>query len=51
VQPDELEVHELDEQGHYQLTAKASGDEVFTAQRPFSVDICPTRLLDGLRPP
>ena len=46
-----LEMHELDEQGHYQLTAKVSGDEVVTAQRPFSVDICLARLLDGLRPP
>ena len=51
VQPGELEVHELDEQGHYQLTVKVSGDEVCTAQRPFSVDICSARLLDGLRPP
>lgn len=34
VQPGELEVHGLDEQGHYQLTAKVSGDEVCTAQRP-----------------
>jgi Uma2 family endonuclease len=51
VQPGGLEVHELDEQGHYQLTGKVSGDEVFTVQQPFSVDICPARLLDSLRPP
>jgi Uma2 family endonuclease len=50
VQPGGLEVYELDEQGRYQLTAKVSGDEVFTARRPFPVQVCPARLLDGLRP-
>lgn len=50
-QPGGLEAHELDEQGHYQLLAKVTGDEVFSAQRPFSVEVCPARLLDGLRPP
>jgi Uma2 family endonuclease len=50
VQPGGLEVYELDEQGCYQLTAKVSGDEVFAAQRPFPVRVCPARLLDGLRP-
>ncbi len=51
VQPGGLEVHELDEQGQYQLLAKASGDEVYLAHRPFPVEVCPARLLDGLRPP
>jgi Uma2 family endonuclease len=51
VQPGELGVHGLHEQGHYQLTAKVYADEVFTAQRLFSVGICPARLLDGLRLP
>jgi Uma2 family endonuclease len=50
VQPGGLEVYELDEQGRYQLTATVSGDEVFTARRPFPVQVCPARLLDGLRP-
>lgn len=50
-QPGGLEAHELDEHGHYQLIAKVSGDEVFSAQRPFPVQVCPARLLDGLRPP
>ncbi|MGH3697451.1 MAG: Uma2 family endonuclease [Pseudonocardiaceae bacterium] len=50
-QPGGLEVHELDGQGRYQLTAKVTGDEVHTAQRPFPVEICPARLLDDLRPP
>lgn len=51
VQPGGLEVYELDECGRYQLTAAVSGDEVFTARRPFPVQACPARLLDGLRPP
>jgi Uma2 family endonuclease len=50
VQPGGLEVHELDEQGHYKLMAKVTGDDVFVAHRPFPVQICPARLLDGLRP-
>jgi Uma2 family endonuclease len=50
VQPGGLEVHELDEQGRYQLMAKVTGDEVFVAHRPFPVQICPARLLDDLRP-
>ncbi len=50
VQPGGLEVYELDERGRYQLTAAVSGDEVFAARRPFPVQICPARLLDGLRP-
>jgi Uma2 family endonuclease len=50
VQPGGLEVYELDEQGRYQLTATVSGDEVFAARRPFPVQVCPARLLDGLRP-
>lgn len=51
VPPGGLEVHELGEQGHYQLRATVRGDEVFVADRPFPVQICPARLLDGLRPP
>ncbi|MGH3886394.1 MAG: Uma2 family endonuclease [Pseudonocardiaceae bacterium] len=50
VQPGGLEVYELDEQGRYQLTATVSGDEVFAARWPFPVQVCPARLLDGLRP-
>ncbi|MGH3802567.1 MAG: Uma2 family endonuclease [Pseudonocardiaceae bacterium] len=50
VQPGGLEVYELDEQGRYQLTVAVSGDEVFAARRPFPVQVCPARLLDGLRP-
>ncbi|MGH3686242.1 MAG: Uma2 family endonuclease [Pseudonocardiaceae bacterium] len=50
VQPGGLEVHELDEQGRYQLIAKVTGDKVFVAHHPFPVQICPARLLDGLRP-
>jgi Uma2 family endonuclease len=50
VQPGALEVHELDEQGRYQLMATVTGDEVFVAHQPFPVQICPARLLDGLRP-
>ncbi|MGH3826121.1 MAG: Uma2 family endonuclease [Pseudonocardiaceae bacterium] len=51
VPPGGLEVYELDELCHYQLVAKVDGDEVFAARQPFSVQICPARLLDGLRPP
>lgn len=51
VQPGWLEVYELDEQGRYLLVAKVTGDEVFAARQPFPVEICPARLLDGLRPP
>jgi Uma2 family endonuclease len=50
VQPGGLEVYELDEHGRYQLTAKVSGDESYAATRPFPVQVCPARLLDGLRP-
>lgn len=36
-------VHDLaampDEQGHYQLAATVSGDEVFTARRPVPVQV------------
>lgn len=50
VQPGGLEVYELDEHGRYQLTDAVSGAEVFAARRPFPVQVCPARLLDGLRP-
>jgi hypothetical protein len=50
MQPGGLEAHQLDDVGTYQLLAKVSGDEVFTAERPFPVQVCPARLLDGLRP-
>jgi Uma2 family endonuclease len=49
-QPGGLEVHELDEHGRYQLVAAVSGDDVYPAVRPFPVEVCPARLLDGLRP-
>jgi Uma2 family endonuclease len=45
----EIEVHELDSDGRLQLIAAAAGDDVITVQRPFPVEICPARLLDGLR--
>ncbi|MDQ3599656.1 MAG: Uma2 family endonuclease [Actinomycetota bacterium] len=50
VHPGGLEVYELDEQGRYQLAAAVSGDEVYAARKPFPVQVCPARLLDGLRP-
>jgi Uma2 family endonuclease len=50
VQPGGLEVHERDKQGHYQLVADVSGDEIYLAHQPFPVEVCPARLLDGLRP-
>jgi len=50
VQPGGLEVYELDEHGPYQLAAKVTGEEVHVASRPFPVQVCPARLLDGLRP-
>ncbi|MGH4026399.1 MAG: Uma2 family endonuclease [Pseudonocardiaceae bacterium] len=48
VQPGGLEIYELNG-GHYRLAAVVSGDEVYAAQRPFPVQVCPARLLDGLR--
>jgi Uma2 family endonuclease len=50
VQPGGLEAHQLDDAGTYQLLAKVSGDDVFTPERPFPVQVSPARLLDGLRP-
>ncbi len=35
--------------GRYREVADVSGDEPFTAERPFPVTIVPARLLDGLR--
>ncbi|MGQ0630878.1 MAG: Uma2 family endonuclease [Sporichthyaceae bacterium] len=49
-EPGTLEAFELDEAGSYQLVATVTGDEVHSATRPFPVDICTARLLDGLRP-
>ncbi len=50
IQPGAIEVHELDEHGSYRLVAKAAGDEAIRLDRPFPVEVCPARLLDGLRP-
>ncbi|MGQ0630880.1 MAG: Uma2 family endonuclease [Sporichthyaceae bacterium] len=49
-EPGSIEAFELDEAGSYQLVATVTGDEVYSATRPFPVEISPTRLLDGLRP-
>lgn len=43
-----LTVFELDVDGNYQQVAKAAGDEVFEAQRPFPVRIMPRELLGRL---
>jgi Uma2 family endonuclease len=43
-----LTVSELDVDGNYQQVAKAAGDEVFEAQRPFPVRIVPRELLGRL---
>ena len=37
--------------GRYEEAARASGDEPFTARRPFDVEVAPARLVAGLRPP
>jgi Uma2 family endonuclease len=51
VQPGGLEVYECDERGRYQVVVAAvRGDDIYAARRPFAVQICPARLLDGLRP-
>jgi len=34
--------------GKYEQTARVTGDEVFRAERPFPVDVLPTRLVAGL---
>ena len=43
-----LTVFELDVDGNYQQVAKAAGDEVFEAERPFPVRIVPRELLGRL---
>ncbi|MEQ0560886.1 Uma2 family endonuclease [Amycolatopsis sp. NEAU-NG30] len=50
IDPEEpaLTVFELDEEGHYQQVAKAAGEEVFEAERPFPVRIAPRELLGRL---
>ncbi len=50
IEPEEpaLTVFELDEDGTYQQVAKAAGDEVFDAERPFPVRIVPRELLGRL---
>lgn len=48
--PGAIEVYELDVDGQLQLAHAAAGDETFTVHIPFPVEICPARLLDGLRP-
>ena len=50
IDPEEpaLTVFELDEEGRYQQVAKAAGDEVFEAERPFPVRIVPRDLLGRL---
>jgi Uma2 family endonuclease len=45
-----IEVFELDVDGRLQLMNAATGRDTITVQRPFPVEICPARLLDGLRP-
>jgi hypothetical protein len=35
--------------GRYELAAKVTGDEVFTAQRPFPVNVRPSALVARLR--
>ncbi len=50
IDPEEpaLTVFELDEDGHYQQVAKAAGDEIFEAERPFPIRIVPKELLGRL---
>ncbi len=44
----ELIVFELRE-GQYEQVARVSGDERFTAVRPFAVEVVPSQLVAGLR--
>jgi len=46
----ELIVFEL-RRGRYEEAARASGDELFAATRPFAVEVVPARLVAGLQPP
>ena len=45
-----VELHELGPAGRYELRATVVGEDVLAVERPFPVDLCPARLLDGLRP-
>lgn len=45
-----LTVLELDEAGDYRTAAEVVGAEVFTAARPFAVEVSPLALVAGLRP-
>jgi Uma2 family endonuclease len=45
-----IEVFELDTDGRLQLVLAATGEETVTVTRPFAIELCPARLLDGLRP-
>jgi Uma2 family endonuclease len=47
----ELEVLELDARGRYATVARAVGDELVDARRPFPVTVSPEGLLAGLRRP
>lgn len=48
--PGGIEVWELAADGRLQLVCSATGDDSVTVLRPFPLEICPARLLDGLRP-
>jgi hypothetical protein len=37
--------------GRYEEAARVSGDEPFTARRPFDAEVVPARLVAGLEPP
>ncbi|GAA2776493.1 Uma2 family endonuclease [Saccharopolyspora taberi] len=45
-----LTAFELNDEDEYELIAKASGPEVFEAQRPFPVSVVPAELLPRKRP-
>ena len=48
-EPGSLTAFELDGPGYREI-AHVTGDDTFSAERPFPVRIVPARLLDGLRP-
>jgi Uma2 family endonuclease len=49
-EPGSIEVLELDPDGRLQPIGTAIGNERIAVQRPIPVEVCPARLLDGLRP-